>query len=114
MVGGFSSSLCCYWSGRWSRRTRSLRGHGGPVRAIAVSPDGAHAISGSFDATAIRLVAACGTAQDVLRFHESAVNAVAFLKDGRMATGGEDGDIAIWQPNATSRCKFLKGTRRPS
>ena len=30
-----------------------LRGHGGPVRAVAVSPDGSRAVSGSFDATAI-------------------------------------------------------------
>ena len=27
----------------------SLVGHGGPVKAVAVSPDGAHALSGSFD-----------------------------------------------------------------
>ena len=31
-----------------------LRGHGGPVRALAISPDGQSAISGSFDSTAIR------------------------------------------------------------
>ena len=31
-----------------------LRGHGGPVRAVAVAPDGETAISGSFDSSAIR------------------------------------------------------------
>jgi cytochrome c len=31
-----------------------LRGHGGPVRALAISPDGSEAISGSFDTSAIR------------------------------------------------------------
>ncbi len=31
-----------------------LRGHGGPVRALAISPDGTQAISGSFDTSAIR------------------------------------------------------------
>ncbi|MDQ4135238.1 MAG: WD40 domain-containing protein, partial [Pseudomonadota bacterium] len=30
-----------------------LRGHGGPVRALAVSPDGRLALSGSFDQSAI-------------------------------------------------------------
>jgi len=30
-----------------------LRGHGGPVRALAISPDGSEAISGSFDTSAI-------------------------------------------------------------
>ena len=31
-----------------------LRGHGGPVRALAISADGQSAVSGSFDSTAIR------------------------------------------------------------
>jgi cytochrome c len=31
-----------------------LRGHGGPIRALAISPDGATALSGSFDTSAIR------------------------------------------------------------
>ena len=31
-----------------------LRGHGGPVRALAVSSDGQIAVSGSFDSSAIR------------------------------------------------------------
>jgi cytochrome c len=31
-----------------------LRGHGGPVRALAISPDGTTAVSGSFDSSAIR------------------------------------------------------------
>src|SRR4051812_7588778 len=31
-----------------------LRGHGGPVRGLAISPDGETALSASFDATAIR------------------------------------------------------------
>ena len=31
-----------------------LRGHGGPVRALAISPDGTRAVSGSFDTSAIR------------------------------------------------------------
>ncbi len=31
-----------------------LRGHGGPVRALAITPDGKSAISGSFDTSAIR------------------------------------------------------------
>jgi cytochrome c len=90
-----------------------LRGHGGPVRAVAVSPDGARALSGSFDATVILWSLASGAAQRVLRFHDSAVNAVAFLKDGRMATGGEDASIAIWQPGATRPDRVLKAHTAP-
>src|SRR3954468_17113784 len=73
-----------------------LRGHGGPVRAVAVSADGASAISGSFDSSAIRWSLTRNAATDVLRFHDDAVNAVALLKDGRAVTAGADGPIAIW------------------
>jgi cytochrome c len=73
-----------------------LRGHGGPVKTLAISPDGKTAISGSFDTSAIVWSLERNTAERVLRFHESAVNAVAFLPDRRIVTGGEDGRIAIW------------------
>ncbi len=73
-----------------------LRGHGGPVRAIAVSADGKSALSGSFDTSAIRWSLERDVAEQVMRFHDGAVNAVAYLKDGRMATAGTDAHIAIW------------------
>src|SRR5438034_684940 len=53
-----------------------LRGHGGPVRALAISPDGQTAVTGSFDSTAIRWSLARNAAEQVLRFHADAVNAV--------------------------------------
>jgi cytochrome c len=90
-----------------------LRGHGGPVRALAVSPDGKRLVSASFDTTAIAWSLASGTAEKVLRFHEGAVNAVAFLKDGRMATAGEDARIAIWQPGANKPMTILSGHGAP-
>src|SRR5947199_7658886 len=77
-----------------------LRGHGGPVRALAISPDGKTAVSGSFDSSAIRWSLSRNAAEQVLRFHQSAVDAVALAPDGRIITGGEDGKIAVWQPGA--------------
>lgn len=82
-----------------------LRGHGGPVRALAISSNGAEAISGSFDSSAIRWSLARNAAEEVLRFHADAVNAVAFLKNDRVVTAGADGRIALWsvgrqQPDA--------------
>lgn len=94
-----------------------LRGHGGPVRAVAASPDGRRLISGSFDTSAIvwslgpSLLS--GKAEAVLRFHEGAVNAVAFLGDGRMATAGEDARIAIWKPGEEAPERVLEGHRGP-
>lgn len=73
-----------------------LRGHGGPVRALAVSPDGRFALSGSFDQSAILWSLDQGIALRVARFHDGAVNAAAALPDGRFATAGEDGRVAVW------------------
>jgi len=75
-----------------------LRGHGGPVRALVIAPDGKTAVSGSFDTSAIRWSLQRNTAEQVLRFHDGAVNAVAMMPDGRIATGGADARIAVWQP----------------
>lgn len=89
------------------------RGHGGPVRAVAVSQDGTHVVSGSFDTSAILWSVHRGTAEQVLRFHESAVNAVAILPDGRIATGGEDGRIALWQAGTPVPQQVLTGHTAP-
>jgi cytochrome c len=90
-----------------------LRGHGGPVRALAISPDGTQAISGSFDTSAIRWSLQRNAAEQVLRFHDGAVNAVAFLRDGRIATSGEDARIAIWKPGEPQPSAVLEGHQAP-
>jgi len=90
-----------------------LRGHGGPVRAVAISPDGARTASGSFDTTTILWSLPTGLAQQVLRFHEGAVNAVVFLKDDQIATSGEDANIAIWQFGQAKPARVLTGHQAP-
>ena len=90
-----------------------LRGHGGPVRALAISADGQSAISGSFDSTAIRWSLMRNAAEQVLRFHADAVNAVALLGGGRAATAGADGRIAIWSPGKTEPDTVLEGHTAP-
>src|SRR6516164_571987 len=90
-----------------------LRGHGGPVRALAISPDGTQAVSGSFDTSAIRWSLPKNAAEQVLRFHDGAVNAAAFLADGRIATSGEDARIAIWTPGAPQPSMVLAGHTAP-
>jgi cytochrome c len=90
-----------------------LRGHGGPVRALAISADGGTALSGSFDTSAIRWSLQRGTADQVLRFHEGAVNAVAIFEDGRVVTAGEDARIAIWTPGKPEPDTVLEGHTGP-
>jgi len=90
-----------------------LRGHGGPVRALAISPDGKSALSGSFDTSAIRWSLERNAAEQVMRFHDGAVNAVAWLKDGRIATAGADAHIAIWTQSQPEPDRMLDGHTGP-
>jgi cytochrome c len=89
-----------------------LRGHGGPVRAIAVAPGGA-VITGSFDTRAIVWSLETGAAREVLLFHAGQVNAVAALPDGSFATGGADGRVAIWEPGRDAPARILEGHAGP-
>ena len=90
-----------------------LRGHGGPVRALAISADGKHAVSGSFDTSAIRWSLERNVAEQVLRFHDGAVNAVAYLNDGRIATAGADAHIALWTAGKQAPDAVLEGHTAP-
>lgn len=72
-----------------------LRGHGGPVRAIAVLANGDLATA-SFDSTLIVWDSARSVAKSVLRFHDGPVNALVALPGGGFASAGEDRRIAIW------------------
>ncbi len=75
---------------------------------------GRHAgLSASFDSSAIRWSLTRNAAEQVLRFHDGAVNAVAFLKDGRNATGGEDARIAIWRLGEQTPAAVLEGHTAP-
>lgn len=72
---------------------QDLRGHGGPVRALAVTGQG-QILSGSFDTRAILWDGAI--AVRITRHHQGAVTAVLPLQQGRFATGGQDGRVAVW------------------
>ncbi|MBX9907711.1 MAG: c-type cytochrome [Beijerinckiaceae bacterium] len=92
---------------------QELRGHGGPVRAVAASPDGRFAMTGSFDQSAILWRLESGAADKVLRFHQGAINAVASVNGLGFATGAEDGRIALWQGDAAEPARVLEGHKGP-
>lgn len=90
-----------------------LRGHGGPVRALAVNAAQRELVSGSFDSTVIVWDLDRNVAKRVLRFHAGPVNAVAVLQDGCVASGGEDRRIAIWCGQADRPVRVLEGHEAP-
>ena len=95
------------------RPTRNCAGMAGRSARLAVSADGMTALSGSFDTSAIRWSLRDNLAEQVLRLHESAVNAVAILNDGRAVTGGADALIGIWTPGKPVPDAILRGHEGP-
>jgi cytochrome c len=90
-----------------------MRGHGGPVRALAIAADGETLISGSFDTSVIRWTLPSERAAEVLRFHASAITSVVALPGGWALSGGEDGKIALWKPGEAAPATVLDGHTAP-
>lgn len=72
--------------------------HGGPVKGLALSPDGRWLVSTSFDYSAVLWSAGDFSEIRTLIGHEAAVNAAAFSPDGRfLATAGDDHTLRVWR-----------------
>lgn len=76
-----------------------LVGHGGPIKAISVSPDGLQALTASFDYAVIlwTLEGAEGMVEQRMIGHDAAVNDVAFVPGVPEAVSvGDDGALIHW------------------
>ena len=72
--------------------------HGGPVKGLALSPDGRWMVSTSFDYTAVLWSTADFSERRTLKGHLAAVNAAAFSPDGRyLVTAGDDRMLCVWK-----------------
>lgn len=75
------------WSGR----------HGGPVNAIAVTPDGRVAVSGADDGAVLVWDVPTGRVVHTLRGHTRSVRAVAVSPDGKaVVSGSADRSARLW------------------
>ncbi len=93
---------------------RRLDGHQGPVQALALSPDGRQALSGSGapdgDRTLRLWNVAAGKEVARLGKPDTEVLAVAFSPDGTLAlSGGADGIVRLWGVSARAEVRQFTG-----
>jgi len=88
---------------------RTFRGHQDWVSAVAFSPDGRFALSGSHDDTLMLWDVATGVAVRTFKGHQKSVRAVAFSPDGRFAlSGSENNTLMLWDvTTGDSVCRLV-------
>jgi hypothetical protein len=88
----------------------TLRGHGGGVQAVALTPDGRRAVSGSDDKTLKVWDLESWVVLQTLRGHEGSVKAVALTPDGRRAVSGSaDMTLKVWNLESGTELHTLRG-----
>ncbi len=90
----------------------NLVGHGGPIKAVAVSADGKYALTGSFDYSMMYWDLSGKVPKQLKRFddQDGAVNAVLFMPGRAQAlSAGDDGAVVIWDLTSRERLHRFTG-----
>lgn len=88
------------WNVRTHAFVTTLRGHGGPVMAVAFHPSATMLATGSGDGTAKVWSIADRTVLATLTTHHGTVWSAEFSADGVLATSGDDGSVFRWDLDA--------------
>ncbi len=98
-------------TGAWAGEYRRLDGHGGPIKGVAISPDGTRALTASFDNTVGYWPLDGEDPGPVwLEGHEAAANVAVFLPGAREAlSAGDDFDLILWSLDGGTRLATLEG-----
>jgi hypothetical protein len=102
-----------YWQRQMHRELKALRGHTGPILAVAYSPDGRQIVTASADRTAKVWDAASATGLLTLSGHTDPIRSVVFFADGqRIVTGSWDQTARVWDAATGESLHILKGHRK--
>ncbi|WP_299483899.1 c-type cytochrome [uncultured Roseibium sp.] len=87
----------------------TLKGHGGPVMDITVSPENGQVATASFD-NAVGIWSA--REPSWLDGHEAAVKVVRFIDENRVVSAGDDNDLIVWNLAEGSNTKLQGHTAK--
>jgi hypothetical protein len=91
-----------------------LKGHTGPIRGVAVTPDGTRIVTGSTDNTAWVWDASTGAKLLQLKGHTGPISNVTVTTDGtRVVTGSDDNTARVWDASTGAELLQLRGHTRP-
>ena len=99
LLAGIALASSFFYHGHAQELPEKLEGHGGPIKAISISPDGEHALTASFDYSIIYWQISEEKAEIIHRLdgHDAAVNDVVFLPQTEQAVSvSDDGSLGIW------------------
>jgi len=90
----------------------TLQGHTDWISAVAVTPDGRHAVSASNDRTLRLWDLETGQTLRILQGHTDNISAVAITPDGRRAVSASwDRTLRVWDLETGQTIRILEGHR---
>ena len=102
--------LMCRSKRRDFKELFTRKGHSGPVRSVAFSPDGKRLVSGSHDHSVKLWDTATGRGLLTLEGHSGQVRSVAFSPEGtRLASGSNDKTVKLWDTTTGGELFTLRG-----
>ncbi|WP_208988229.1 WD40 repeat domain-containing protein [Labrenzia sp. VG12] len=88
---------------------QTLKGHGGPIMGIDVSPETGKVATASFD-NSVGLWS--GRAPAWLEGHAAAVKVVRFVDGDKVVSAGDDNDLILWDPAAAASTRLVGHTAK--
>jgi WD40 repeat protein len=98
------------WNNALGGEEWTLRGHGDLVYSVAISPDGKHVVTGSFDRSVKVWDVASRREERTLLGHTGSIYGVAIRSDGQLVvSASEDRTVKLWDVQTGHERMTLRG-----
>ena len=112
LLASASSGTIKIWDAITGAIVMTLRGHDGPIRSIAFSPNDKYLVSGAADCTVRVWEIETGEETNTLRGHEGQATSVVFTPDGKQIVSGSwDGTVKVWDASVDHDVNRFLGHR---